>query len=348
MAYSLLLINFICTIIPLRLENKEKGLKISLFLLFLFLSFRYDFGEDYMSYYDNFTFMSYNERQNANVEIGYNLLCLLFKPLGFLGFMIFWSAIYCFSLYKTIIRYVSPSFYWLFIFSIISNADLVFVGASAIRQTLAISVILLSLQYLENRKLTWYVILVLLASSFHQSAIIFVLLYPLMNLDINNKWFICLFAIFSFLGMTLLQSQIEQVINVVTIDNFEKYALRYGDSSETLSGGTLGIIIRMSFVLIFLYLMFFEKSKIKSVFYILSVLCVVIFTMRNQVMLQRYTMYFGYMMAISFTYIMQNRHLFRDAYNIIISVVIFWNLNMAYSFALGNNIYKYQTIFSAL
>ena len=351
MLYSLLLLNLVCTVIPLLSIKKEIGLKISITVLFIFLALRYNFGNDYMAYYMSFNDMTFEDRANTDVEIGYNLLCCAFRPLGFFTMIFCWSIFYCFSLYYAIRRYVEPQYYWLVMLCLISNADLVFFGASAVRQTLAFSCILIAIPFLEKKNWLLYCVLVLLASTFHQSSIVFLFLYPLMYLDLQNKKFILFFGLVAIGLMTVFKGQFESVIQVITMSNFEKYAERYGDSEATLGGGIAGTVVRVVFMLLFLWCMRKEEDKIKSIFYILSVLCIVIFTFRNQVMLQRYTMYFGYMMSFAFAYVLKYVKGQKNSlmYFAVLFLTLFWNINMAFSFALqSKSLFEYHTIFEVL
>jgi len=329
------------------MKDKGKGLRISIFILFVFLALRYNFGNDYPSYYKLFYYLDYQGRVDAKIEIGYSWLCSFFRPIGFFSLIIFLSGLYCLSLYQTIKRYVPQKYYWLILMSIISNADLVFFGASAIRQTAAFSIFLFALPYLETKKPIPYFIIVFVASLFHQSALVFTALYPLMYLDLKNKKFVIVFGIITFAFMTILKVQFENIINMVAASNFEKYIERYGESKQTLEGGTIGIIIRVIFLLLFLWAMRFENNKIRSVFLILSIICITIFTIRNMVMLQRFTLYFGYMMSFSFAYILQLiKEKKKSIYPFVIAIILIWNINMAIVFAsTPSSLFEYHTIF---
>lgn len=347
MLYFLLILNIICSFIPLIARNKQSGLRLSIILIFLFLALRYNFGNDYMAYYDTFNSMSFNDRADADMELGYNLLCSIFEPLGFFSLQIFLAGIYCYALYRTIISYIKPGWYWLAILFIISNPDLLFFGASAFRQTLALSIILLSIPYLQRKSIV-YIFMVLLATQFHQSAMFFLLLYPLMFIKLNNQVFIILFGLLSVALMTVLKDQFYALINIV-LSSFEKYEARYGDSDLVLMESTLGIAIRMFFMVFFLYSLRKSENQIISIFYILAVLCIVIFTMREQVMLQRYTMYFGYMMSFSFINVLETlkrKSVMTYAY---IAIVLFWHFRLALNFASSTNaLFEYHTIFEIL
>lgn len=331
------------------MQNKKRGLQISMFILFIFLAIRYNFGNDYPAYYRMFYNFDLPGMLDAKIEYGYSLLCIIFKPLGFFSLIIIWSAFYCLALYTTFRRYIPQKFYWLVMMSIISNADLVFYGASAIRQTLAFSCILFILPFLEAKKPIHYAVGVVIAYLFHQSALVFIALYPLMYLDLRNQKFIIIFGILAIMFMTVLKGQFEAIINVIAASHFEKYVDRYGESDQVIEGGFIGTIIRIIFLLLFLWSMKFEHNKIRSIFFILAIICIVIFTMRNMESLQRVTLYFGYMMAFSFSYALEFIKKKKPSLYIpTMAIVLLWNINMAIVFASQKESYfEYITIFES-
>jgi len=68
----------------------ENGLKISYFLIFLFLSLRYDFGNDYMPYLEDYLGLQRLDRSELYFkgnEVGWLFLNYLYKSIfGDLGF----------------------------------------------------------------------------------------------------------------------------------------------------------------------------------------------------------------------------------------------------------------------
>lgn len=348
--YPLIILNLVCT--GLSFYGK-KGLKIAIWLLFIFLALRYNFGNDYKSYSEGFDF-SFYELIAAEVEVGYAFLVSVFQFLNFKWLVAFLSGLFCWSLYRTIVRYVTPKWYWIVVFAIISNGDLIFTGASAIRQTTAMSIIFLSLPYLENKKLLVYLIMVALASSFHMSAMFFVILYPLLYVDMGKKLSVVIIAIFALLLATVLKDVLYVYIGDFTENSFEKYAGRYGrGASDAIVGGFFGIVIRVYFAALMLFSMYKNSNRMINIFILLSILSFVIFSMREQVMLQRYNMYFGYFICLVMPYILnrikKEKVLCGIGFNSLLFVYLIWNISMAINFFLtANSSFEYHTIFSAI
>jgi len=100
----------------------KNGLKISFFTIFLFLSLRYNFGNDYMGYLNSFLETnSYNTFNLSSIsykgyEIGWVLLTRLFGPIGFFAMTAILAALTCIVFYRFIRKYVPPQYYWISIF----------------------------------------------------------------------------------------------------------------------------------------------------------------------------------------------------------------------------------------
>jgi hypothetical protein len=86
------------------------------------------------------------------------------------------SGLLCLALGRLIYRYSPHPF---LSFTIAISLDLLFVSVSGLRQSVAISFILLAYPSLRDRRLARFVLLVLVGSLFHSSALVFLLAYPI-------------------------------------------------------------------------------------------------------------------------------------------------------------------------
>ena len=189
------------------------GLESAWLLIFVFLAFRYDFGNDYHNYHYIFNEItsapSFIYDDSLHFEKGWQLLCWLFKPIGFYGMVFFLTAFECYIYYKIIKEYVPQKYYWLAVFLFVFSPGLMLIGASMMRNQLAITIFLCSIKYIRERRVLIYLVLIYLATTIHQSAVI---LYPLIligyirNLRISKVVayivLIC-FIVLSYLGPTL-------------------------------------------------------------------------------------------------------------------------------------------------
>lgn len=69
---------------------------------------------------------------------------------------------------------------------------------NVVRMWIAIAILLYSIPFLQNRRIIQFLAVVVIASSFHSTALVFLLIYPLVKLDIRFK------TIMSCLGVSII------------------------------------------------------------------------------------------------------------------------------------------------
>ncbi len=119
--------------------------------------------------------------------------------VGFYGWKLIINFLFVLSSYRLIKKYSSNVF--------LSYIYLIVLGSfgfsmSGLRQTLALSILTFSFGFLQNKKFWKFLLLVLTASLFHSSALVFVLAYPIYNIKERkrNLLIISLIAIFIVLN----------------------------------------------------------------------------------------------------------------------------------------------------
>ena len=142
----------------------------------LFISIRYEVGTDWQGYVDHYNFlsntsMSYNLQ---NFEFGYYYLAYFFSNLGlsYQFFFFFIALLTWFFLKNSFDRKFFP--YFIFI---LFTSGLFFWSLSGIRQFVALSIFTFSIQYLRERNLKIYLLLVFISYLFHQSSLVLILFY---------------------------------------------------------------------------------------------------------------------------------------------------------------------------
>lgn len=245
------------------------GLKTSFFLIFIFLAIRFDFGNDYMNYYRDFsTLNSYSSidyfDKSLHYDPGWILLCKLFKPFGFFVLVIFLALFNCIVYYFFIKKYVPRDLYWLAIFIYVFTPGFMLVHASAMRQSIAIGLFLTAIPYIYKKDPIKYFLFIGIAYFFHASAIVLLPLYLIAfsNWKITNKSgavFVIIFLSLFVFGSSILPS-----INVLLNTYFQKYETYAGTGTEVGSG--VGIFF-LSIILIFvLYYSKTQKADLKTIF----------------------------------------------------------------------------------
>ena len=242
---------FIVILSAIRWKQKLKGLRISLILLTFFLAIRYNFGNDYDNYFNlfnevvdkfQFSIHYYNKRPT---EIGWCLLCFIFKPLGFYGFIFVLTSLEGYLLYLVIKRYVQPNYYWLALFIYFFNPNLMLTGVSAMRQWLAICIVLFSIKYIIDRDFIKYSLMILVAYLVHTSAIICL---PLFTISLFGKMknskvtllFIVLFVFLYFIISNFEISQVADMMDESELSTYTRYLSREHESTMSIS--LIGIV----------------------------------------------------------------------------------------------------------
>lgn len=248
------------------------GLECAWMLIFAFLALRYNFGNDYNSYYTSFNYISAKSTfafdESLHFEKGWQLLCWIFKPIGFFGMVACLTAFECYVYYRLIKKFVPKNYYWLSIFLYVFTPGLMLIGSSMLRNQLAITIFLCSLKFIFERRVILYLLMIFLASTIHSSAII---LYPLILLGYRKEYkfntvvvFIILigFILLSYWG-THLTPIVEQIATVSNLqDKYETY------SSTTRDGITYGLGSLLQLIL-FAYMLF----RIKYTTHNIHIIC---------------------------------------------------------------------------
>lgn len=240
--------------------NSKKYLALSFLTLFIFLAIRFDFGNDYMNYYNYFktvhnaSLKDLLDFSNYNImgfrEIGYTWLNRLF-PNFFIMIAIL-SLFTCLIYYQIIVAHVTPNLFWLSLFILVFDPGLILVQSSAIRQTIAVCIFIYSIKFLIEKNFWKYIILVLLASSFHLSALI---LLPLYFIVTPNKWsngiLVALFIGFlfvTFFGYVFLDS-IDRLTQIYFPRYREEYLIDIVSNSLDTGVGFVFLVCTFLFIL---------------------------------------------------------------------------------------------------
>jgi len=231
-------------------SNRKNNIKLlfCIILIFLFMALRLDFGGDYEGYVN-----LYNEVQLYKTsdfsESGFVLLNKIMPSFRML--LGTTSLLFCGALFFLYKRYISPK-YWAFAFLVLFISKYMLLGnISGIRNSIAVSAFIFGFYFIEQNRKILYILLLILASFFHTSALFFL---PLVIVNPNRLsktksqllWWVCiLFAILTTLYPKMINSFSIWLIS--NIDFFSRYEV-YMD--EQITFGYRGL----SFILIFFML----------------------------------------------------------------------------------------------
>ena len=324
------------------LESSSRSrwyLFISFLIIFAFLALRYDFGNDYLSYYEYFSdvhkipisdLLNFQAYKSYGLnELGYAWLNRLFPSFYLLVAVL--ALLSCYVYYNSISFYVSKDLIWFSVFIFLFNPALLLFQSSSIRQTIAICFFLYSVRFLIERSFWKYCLLFLMGSLFHRSTIILLPIYVFATPEVwRQKVIIILVSIYlfiTFFGYTLLGS-----IDWITNQFFSKYQLHYMNNISTAPINTgIGFMV---WSLIFLFIVWsHNKSDEKNA--VISKLSIIGFVLSPMgiylAMFERIGLFFEpfILLSLPFAIKLQESKLLKQ---IIIIMLILWYGYQFYEF----------------
>lgn len=170
---------------------------VSLFFLIVFALQSATSNGDLMRYlasYNRFStygFSRYDSIVNNTKDPFYYICGSIFAHLGFdfYAWRFLIAFVYIMSVYIIISKYSSNIYVSFIVLIVIGTFPFTLSG---LRQTLALAILMHTFKCLENKKFIKFVLLVLLASLFHSSAIIFLLAYPIYFIKLRFRNYLLL------------------------------------------------------------------------------------------------------------------------------------------------------------
>ncbi len=165
------------------LESKfyfKNGMLYGFILVTILGCIHYDYGNDYMSYYDLYNYITsipfnFADTFQGNVykEPGWAFLCYLFKPLGgFFSMVAVLNIIQNFIVYKIIKTNVEGNWWPFAVFIYLFIPSFYLLNFSMMRQGLVICLFLGAWNYIKNKQFIKAGIIILVGSTIHTSALI--------------------------------------------------------------------------------------------------------------------------------------------------------------------------------
>lgn len=253
----LFIVYFLFGIKDLQGETEYSFRKVLLLMtpMFLLAAFRSEnIGNDTAAYKFAYEFLATHETLSemlsaSRMEDGYVFLMYLSSRIGFdyYQFQIFVSALIYLPWVFFIHRYSSKPGISIFLFAVLFMAGTM----NVTRMQLALSILLFSLPFIENRRPILFGLVVASAFLFHHSSLVFSLMYPISVLR-NSKamtWIIVLSATaIAYLGASFFEAV------TGTLGMYESYVDgRYFDEDRSKLGVYVDIMTQIV-ILIFFYL----------------------------------------------------------------------------------------------
>lgn len=197
-----LILIILCLLCHYLFFKRKKNITFFLitFLIFIISAVRYNVGTDYIHYSKIYFWIINN--YNIYVEIGYKyfneLIYFIFNDVRYI--YIISSLLIVFSFYKAIKDNVDKK-YWFFSLFLFITSGILFSSFNLIRQYMAIAIIVGNIKWLVDKNYFKFILTVLIASTFHTSALIVIPFIVFVILSRNLKtnkllWIIYFISIF--------------------------------------------------------------------------------------------------------------------------------------------------------
>lgn len=309
-------INFILSFLEIFTKTNKKIIYyISFTIIIFFIPFSYFIGADWDNYYINYYHLP------TLFKSGLPMPKYIDFEIGFQYYTIFLKTFFSYDVYRIISNIIDL----LIIYKISKNftkypATLIFIyfginlysiEIEALRQAKSIILFLLSLKYLEEKKIIPYIILNIIGCFFHKASIIFIPIFLFDKFILKTKKIkikeLCLLFILVFLFRDIIILLIIKIININPI--FQKYVVYLNDPKRSYS---LFNIIRYSIFFMPLFLVIVKENELileeKKYFLVrnLYIFFIIIVILGNRIrFIERFNLYVSYFYCVILLYLLK-------------------------------------------
>ena len=214
------------------------------------------------SYHDTLTFFLNNFKYGIGKDPGFFFMEKFFNDIlygNFRVFLILVAILFFYSLGRFILTNIRKLSDVILAYVIYSVLYFSFYSITGIRQTIAMAIVMLSIPYIKKKKIVPFILIILVASTIHKSAIIFIIFYVINRYKSIAKY-IFTFALLLFPVAMIFKGQF-----LILIQSFMGY-----DDYQSMDGaGTMTFTILFLFVSLFTYLRrkYIEKNNVNFPFF---------------------------------------------------------------------------------
>ncbi len=336
-----------------KFEQGKWGLKVSFILIFVFISLRYNFGNDYNEYLKIFNSLSNSKTIDIEFlffqfyEPGWIFLNWIFKDLGFFIMNIFLAFFSCLIYYRFIKKYITKEYYWLSLFIYIFFPGFLLIQSSAMRQSVALMLFLFSIDYI-NKKYIWrYFITIIFAGMFHYSALLLLPAYFLVFFNKKIRLILGSVLFLTYLSLFVFGEKLAPLFQTLMLNITDKYE-SYQDQGNVNSG--FGFIY---FTLLFIIVLLHDHKQIKEVALLFKIAILSFFIIPLGLIIEmsgRFAMYFSPATIVVYPNIlasMKNAYVKYFFISILMVFTLYQFLMFFYSKNYNQFYFEYHTIFSA-
>jgi hypothetical protein len=268
-------------------SEKNKSMVTFFLIMFVLLSLRnINCGVDLISY--NYFFkensrMTFEKVIEIYSEEGEVLYYLLNKIISLVtnNFQIFLAIVAAICIIPIAIFYKRESKNPILTISLFLTVAPFSMFFSGLRQSIAMAIVIMAFRFIKEKKIIPYIIMILIAFGFHQSAIIMLLLYPLYHAKITKKWLIVIVPL--MIMIFIFKNQIFSSLILFS----SKYAERYNEITST---GSYSILILLCLFNIYCFAFTNREKETKEFIglrnFLLCATCIQFFASINTVIMR--------------------------------------------------------------
>lgn len=355
----LLIICVLLCVLPLKKERRKNIiLPICFIMITVYMAIRYDYGLDFWSYY--YGFLGENQRTFSTEPLYWWFNTLFSKYYQLIAAI---SVLIMVTIFFLVRKFVPEKFYSLFFLCFLCIPGQSFSIMTALRSDMAFVVLAFGLYkfYIKRKNYALYFLTVIIASLFHNSAAIFIIV-PLLDrfiLKVNPIVFFCSFIVFSIFSFTGITQSISRVLfsalhffNGIDSNYYDGYATKYISNFN-------GAIGRLPLLFPAYYICKYAKNEKDGVFarfYVLSIIYFSIFFLSMDFE-YRFTIYLFIYVMIAMSISLEKQNWFNKV--VAIFPVVIYSLFLLYGYFYlmqremygdysEGNFFIYETIFENL
>ena len=293
-------------------NNSLKPIILGILIYSIIFGLRYGVGTDHLSYLEDY--INYSKGDVNNKELGFSLFTGLLanNSIPFWIYFAIISFVPLFLVYKSEEnnKYVFPYLAFIFIFDCIWLTY-----NNGLRQVIALSLFIYSIKYISSNKTLAYYIIIMIAISFHTSAALLLIIYPLKKI-LSKQWIsnvyiqIVIIIIAAIIGqMNLIKEYVDLFDKILEFTGYSVYSTdeyyRQMVVKENIERIGIGYIV---ILLINLFNIYYSKQiktsiasdKFTIIYNLYFCGCIAFYIFNSSLIISRMNMYFyGFSFMIS-------------------------------------------------
>lgn len=324
------------------LENKYlKNLYISIVLILLIYYFRYDSGVDFASYYEVYNEIQTDLYYKFDAPFFYYLTLFFNREhISYRNYLFVISLIHFMPIIYIMHKKIDKRMRWLFVFLYLIIYELFFSNLSLLRQSIAISFVFLALN-IKNKFIFNRILLIIVATLFHKSAIIF-FIFLFFKPPKNIKKFLRIFLILIFIFIIFYSFSFEilgEIFDLIGLGKYKGY-LYVSNFKWSFRQILKILVIFLYFPIIKIIILNYNKKNRKESFFLLLGLICNFMIILNFNIVHRCISYFYLFYLVYIPCLMKQNK--KDGKLIITILCIFFIINHAkfyfssYNYFMGN------------